>query len=75
MVERTLGKGEVVSPILTSSTIPSFERKDMKSKVLICYHKKDVLLKNNVLTPIFLGQNVAEKKQKMEKFLQKSFYG
>lgn len=47
----------------------------MKSKVLICYHKKDVLLKNNVLTPIFLGQNVAEKKQKMEKFLQKSFYG
>lgn len=47
----------------------------MKSKVLICYHKKDVLLKNNVLTPIFLGQNVAGKKQKMEKFLQKSFYG
>lgn len=45
----------------------------MKSKVLICYHKKDVLLKNNVLTPIFLGQNIAEKNKRWKNFSKRVF--
>ncbi len=36
----------------------------MKSKILICYHKKDLLLKNEVLTPIHVGRSVAQLKSK-----------
>ncbi|MBP3615963.1 MAG: DUF4422 domain-containing protein [Alphaproteobacteria bacterium] len=36
----------------------------MKTKVLICYHKKDLFLKNEVLTPIHVGRSVAKIKSK-----------
>ena len=31
-------------------------------KLLICYHKKDVLLKDDILTPIHVGRALARKK-------------
>lgn len=36
----------------------------MKIKILVCYHKKDTLFKNDILTPIHCGRAVATQKSK-----------
>ena len=37
-------------------------------KILICYHKPDVLLKDNILTPIHVGRALARQRGETEEF-------
>ena len=42
------------------------EKKGIKVKLLVCYHKPDVLLKDDVLTPIHVGRALARKRMKAD---------
>ena len=35
---------------------------DKKVKLLVCYHKKDILFKNEIFTPIHVGRSLAKKR-------------
>lgn len=45
----------------------------MKTKILVCYHKKDKLYKNDILVPIHCGRAVAMEESKDGKISQKDY--
>lgn len=45
----------------------------MNIKILVCYHKKDRLFKNDVLVPIHCGRAVAKEKHKDGKISEKDY--